>query len=101
MPKYLPVNPKNWLDVVGRIPRRVKDDDAIGGDQVDAETSGFGRDEEKAGPMIRFLRERILLLQWPQQTISMKRNKATFGNIKLRLSLDVAQIKKEPPVGAN
>ena len=51
--------------------------------------------------MIRFLQERILLLQWPQQTISMKRNKATFGNIKLRLSLDVAQIKKEPPVGAN
>lgn len=35
-----------------RVPGRVEYNDAIGGHQVDAEASGFGRNEEEAGPQI-------------------------------------------------
>ena len=44
------VHPEDGLDVVWRIPRRVKDDDPICRDQIRAETASLSRDEEQATP---------------------------------------------------
>lgn len=44
------VHPVYALHVVRRVPRGVEDDDPVGGDQVDAQGAGFGRDEEQSAP---------------------------------------------------
>ena len=41
-----PIHSENGLNVVGRVPGRVEDDDSVGSHKVDPETSGFGRNQE-------------------------------------------------------
>ena len=53
------------LDVVGWIPRRVEDDDAVGALQVDSETTSPRRDQEETKPATKHykLREINVILQ--------------------------------------
>ena len=37
-----PVDPKHRLNIMGRVPASIKDDDTVGGAKVDAQTSGSG-----------------------------------------------------------
>lgn len=41
------VDPEDTLDVVGRVPGGVEDDDPVGGHQVDAQRAGAGGNEEQ------------------------------------------------------
>ena len=47
------------LYVVGRIPRGIEQDTPIGGDQVDADAAGLGRDEEKASALVFRVVEKV------------------------------------------
>lgn len=42
--KQLPINSKNTLDIVRRVPRGIKYDDTVGCDQINSNPTGFGGD---------------------------------------------------------
>lgn len=49
---HVPIDAEDALDIVRGVPGRVKDDNAVGCHQVNAQTAGASRDKEQASPQV-------------------------------------------------
>ena len=56
---YIPVNSEDTLNIMRRIPGRIENDDPVSGDQIDAQTTGTGRNEKQAGAQVGWVVENI------------------------------------------
>ena len=55
----LPINTKDALNIMWRVPRRVKDDDSICANQINPDTARFRRDKEQTSTKIGRIVESI------------------------------------------